>query len=120
MAIQRVASIAKAQLKADWFVSNPETEVGMKMHILSLNKLTIKTPHKYHEIAEIRNMKFEMVSSFVKILYFCLRHSRDSWGCDQNYNHIQGLKIAWHHHELINKTSCQSLSIKSIMVIIMN
>ena len=72
MAIQGVASIAKAQLKADRFVSNPENEVGMKMHnlfnILSSNKLTIETPHKYHIIVEMKNMKFEMVS---KTEQFC-------------------------------------------------
>ena len=31
LAIQGVASIAKAQLKTYWFVGNPENEAGIKM-----------------------------------------------------------------------------------------
>ena len=35
LTVQRVASIAKAQLKTDRFVSNPENEVGIKIYTIS-------------------------------------------------------------------------------------
>ena len=91
--------------------------------LLWLAEWKVPAPLKWWLVSETPMPSLHYRAVLSRYWYFCLRHSWDSWGCGQNYNHIQGQKIAWHHHELLNKISCRSWSIKSIMlimVIIMN
>ena len=88
--------------------------------LLWLAEWKVPAPLKWWLVSETPMPSLHYRAVLSRYWYFCLRHSWDSWGCDQNYNQIQGQKIAWHHHELLNKTSCQSWAIMLIMVIIMD